>query len=225
MSTRRVTTGVTVAVLAASLTACGSAADPIRDGESAAARARPAASTNPLAAAGARIAALRRPRTAEDRWPAYSTDNRPEDALIVDRGAARRLYAAGSPPYGLWLAPGGRRVEGDTASTPTPDVCLRVIPLSGPDRGGGTSSCASPDTVARNGKLVTILIGSAEARRMVVAGTVPDGVRSVRLVDVRTGVAERRPVHDNAFLFETNRSAKRLQYRGPDGPVTHPIDF
>jgi hypothetical protein len=224
MSTRRITTGVTVAVLVASLAACGSAADPNRDGESAAARTGPAADASPLAVAATRLAPLRRPRTAEDRWPADDPASA-GDALIVDRGAARRLFAAGSPPYGLWLVPGRPQVEPTAAEAPMTDVCLRVLLLSGANRGGEASSCRRPDEVARDGALLVTMTADARPRWMALAGTVPDGVRSVRLVDTRTGTAERHPIHDNAFVFETTRSPKELHYRIPgEEPVARPIE-
>lgn len=225
MTMRRVRIGVTVAVLAASLTACGSAADPTRDRESAAARTGATATTNPLDLAQARLGALRSPRTAEDRWPAYTTDNRPGDALIVDRAAGRRLFPAGSPPYGLWLVPARPDDGSSAAAAPMSDLCLRVIPLTGPDRGGGGSFCMPGDAVRRDGTLLAVVRPADESRPAVVAGTVPDGVRSVQLVDTRSGEAQRRTVQDNAFLFEARRSAGlELRYRGPDGrPVKRPI--
>lgn len=223
MIMRRITTGVTVAVLIASLAACGSAADPTRDGESAAASVRPATDMHPLAVAGARIAALRGPRTADDRWTADGTDPA-NDALIVDRGSARRLFPAGSPPYGVWLVAASPRVEGAEADAPMADVCLRAVVLTGSHRGGEATSCRPPKQVARDGALLVTMTADSEPRWMVLAGTVPDGARSIRLVDRRTGTAERHTINDNVFLFETTRSPKELRYRGPDGPVTRPID-
>lgn len=180
-----------------------------------------------MTAAESRIAALRRPRTADDRWPTFASDNGPDDALIVNRAAGRRLFAAGSPPYGLWLVPARLR-DGASAdeSASMSDVCLRVIPLTGPDRGGGGSACAHGDIVGRNGALLATVLPDDASQPVVVAGTVPDGVRSVRLVDTRTGDVQRRPIRDNAFLFETPRAPMELRYRAPGGrTVKHPIDL
>ena len=197
---------------------------PTRDGESAAASARPAADTNPLAAAGARIAALRRSRTVDDHWPADGTDPA-NDALIVDRGAARRLFPAGSPPYSLWLVPSRPRIESTGPTTPKADVCLRAIVLSGPTRGGNATSCRPPEQVARDGALLVTMTADSTPRWMALVGTVPDGVRSVRLVDRRTGATERHAINDNAFVFETTRTPKELRYRVPgEQPVARPID-
>jgi hypothetical protein len=109
------------------------------------------------------------------------------------------------------------------------DVCLRVIPLVGRDRGGGGSGCASGDAFRRDPRLlVTLLLDGPRQRgapsATVVAGTVPDGVARV-VLRRRHGHPLVQQVRDNVFAFEASTDAQELRYRTARGPVAVPIGW
>lgn len=173
------------------------------------------------------MAVLLRPRGPVDQWPSFGKDNAPTDVLVVDRRQGRRLQAAGPARYGLWLVPG--RLKAAPPASPT-DVCLRVIPMDGANRGGGGAGCMQRELFGRDPSLVaTITAGGrgSEAyapRQAIVAGTVPDGVRKVQL-QLRGGGALTQRVRDNAFLFDTRRIVKGLRYRVSGRVIVRPLDL
>jgi hypothetical protein len=169
-----------------------------------------------------RLALLRRPRAGRDSWPP-NTNDRP---LVLDRSEGRRLGTGVSRRLGLWLAPSrGVAEPADLVTTPeTPRVCLRVIPLSGPDRGGGGSSCVPTRQFVRQPRILVILTAGSRGvpgfapHQVIIAGVVPDGVRDVRL-GLRDGGDLVQRVQSNAFVFETVRIVNRLSYRTREGLV------
>lgn len=177
--------------------------------------------------AAAPIAALDRPRTANDAWPSGVSD-RP---LALDRQVGRRLNTRASRRYGLWVAPTVPNVRDGSfvATVSVPMTCLRVIPLAGPDRGGGGTACIPTDEFGRDPRILQIqtggsrgVAGVAAPREVVIAGVVPNDVHEVRL-ETRDGHELIQRVESNAFVFHTTRLVHRISYATSDRRIRRRI--
>ncbi len=178
------------------------------------AKSQPATGTGADTAADhVEISILTRPRSGFDDWPSFAFEMGPR----LNLKASRRLKHEGQGEFGLWLAPtaadGALGVPGDVAH-----ICLRVVPLTGPDRGRGGSSCAPRARFSKDPRLLLILSGGKRGIRgiapphdLILAGVTRPDVRRIEL-----GLADRRTMSlipsDQSFLIHTTRIVRTIRY-------------
>ncbi len=143
--------------------------------------------------------------------------------MVMERQAARRVGRFDTSRFGLWVVP-GRLAAADGVLRAPADVCLRVIPLVGPQRGRGGSSCVPTTTFIQTATILTVLSAGARGalgyapHEAVIGGLLPDGVTRVKLV-LRGGASLTQEVTHNGYLFDTTRPAQALVYDTEDGMV------
>lgn len=94
-------------------------------------------------------------------------------------------------------------------------LCTYVV--TAPDQGYG--SCARTG-VATQGESIATDTPSPGITRIV--GLVPDGIRDVTL-RAKDGTTERTAVSGNAYVFETAKTPKQVEFGGKVVPAEHPV--
>jgi hypothetical protein len=147
----------------------------------------------PLPRALRRLPLLRRPRSRADRLPAGARS----EAGRSPQGTRTDLVRGVRRPARLWLIPGPRR------------TCLYVTFAR---LEGQQSRCEPSPTVARRGTYVarSCLTGPVHARRRSLAGVVPPGVKTVRLLRNHRIVAQATVI--NGAWSTSSRDPTQLTY-------------